>query len=277
MIKVRVRVKVRIKIRVWVKVRIKVRVWVKVRIKVRVRIKVIVRVRITVILFLHTLNNLETNLEDCCHLLAIDESRKADALGCGGITIERWTPAGAISIIARRMAPPGNKLTRITSGLFPGSSAEAAAQRASVKSAVADIYAQGIIVATERVKRGTTLDRQKRERLGRALSESERNESMSRESRALARIVVISRLFGRGSSALRKLSVGLQIPTLSSDIMAMTSMDLLTATACAKASLTAGVSQIAFAAQESTRKKRTLAAAFAARNSNAPQSWSWFR
>ena len=215
--------------------------------------------------------NLDGNIEACCHLVAIEQTRKTKALGSFGIKITRKVPVTAIAIIARRMAPPGNRLAT-ADALFPGSSVEAVRQRAAVQDSLEDIYEQGIIVAAERIKRGTASQRRERERLGTALSKRERDESMQRESAALARIVVVSLLFDRGSAALERLSIGVQVPALAQDIMRMTGMDATTAAACAKASLSAGISQQKFHDQESTRKRKVAAAAVA-RRLNVQQSF----
>ena len=81
----------------------------------------------------------------------------------------------------------------------------------------------------------TATQRREREKLGTALSKQERDESMQCESRALSRIVVISRLIDRGFESLAKVAVGVQTPSLAQDIMHMTgNMNVATATACAK-------------------------------------------
>ena len=79
-----------------------------------------------------------------------------------------------------------------------------------------------------------------------ALSAQERRESMQRESRSLARITVLSRLFGRGSATLTKLQVGMQVPALAKDIALMSGMDIASAAAVVKSSLKAGISQQQF-------------------------------
>ena len=69
---------------------------------------------------------------------------------------------------------------------------------------------------------------------------------MLRESRALARIAVLSLLIDRGNQALGKLQVGLEAPSLADYIARMSGMDVAAATATAKATLAAGVSQREF-------------------------------
>lgn len=212
-----------------------------------------------------TPTNLPQHIEDCCHLVAAHQAHKTDALGNFGIKIKRKVPATAIAIIARRMAPPASRLV-VADTFFPGTSAEAIKQRAAVDEALDDVFEQSVVVASERIKRGTATQRRDRERLGAALSQRERDESMQRESTALARIVVISRLLDRGSAALGKLSIGVQIPSLAEDIAAMTGMDITAAAACAKSALVAGISQSAFQEQEASRKRKTTAAIAASRS-----------
>lgn len=207
--------------------------------------------------------NLPAHIEDCCHIVATFGRRKADLLGCLGIQVKRPIPPTAIQIISRRMAPADNVLLQANS-LFPGSSAEATAQRKVVSACMDEIFEKANVVASERISRGTALDRQKREQEGKSLSAKERQESMQRESTALARIVVLSRLIGRGAEALRKLQVGMQVPQLAKDLMVMSGLDLASATATAKSVLKSSVSQQEFSQAESKRNKAKRAAIVAA-------------
>lgn len=202
-----------------------------------------------------TSTNLTGHLEDCCHLVAAHNDRKTDLMGSIGIQIKRPVPATAIQIIARRMAPVGNQLHSVA-GLFPGRSAEAVKQRKAVGIVMEDVFDQANIVAVERINRGSALDRRQRESEGKALSAQERQESMQRESNALARIAVLSGLIGRGADALGKLQVGVQVPQLAQNIVQMTALDLATATATAKSILTASISQSQFKLAEDKRNKQ---------------------
>ena len=203
--------------------------------------------------------NLPAHIEDCCHIVASYDRRKADLMGCLGIQVKRPIPATAIQIIARRMAPAGNILEQADQ-LFPGTSTEAAEQRKVVSACMDEIFEKANIVASERISRGSALDRTTREREGKALSQRERAESMQRESIALARIVVLSRLIGRGAEALRKLQMGMQVPQLAKDLMVMSGLDLASATSTAKSVLKSSISQQQFSKAENKRNKAKRAA-----------------
>lgn len=207
-------------------------------------------------------------IEDCCFLASQYNEHKLNLSGALGISIQRRVPQESLAIISRRMAPVGNKLAT-ASGLFPGSSKEAKREQNAVQSVLSDVFEQGNIVALERIKRGSAVDRVERAKSGALLSKREREESLSRESRALARIAVLSCLVDRGSSALGKLQVGLQVPSLAEHIASMSGMDSVAAVAAAKATLSAGISQHTFIEQEEARKKKAAAAARAVfRNHN---------
>ena len=163
-------------------------------------------------------HNDASHLEDCCHLVAEFDRRKSDLVGSMGIRIKRPVPVTAIRIIARRMAPVGNQL-EMASSLFPGSSKEAVKQRVAVGTVVEEIFDKANAVAIERINRGSPLDRQQRIASGKQLSLQERQESMQRESAALSRIAVLSRLLVCDVDAMAKLQVGAQTPDFAKDIM----------------------------------------------------------
>ena len=212
----------------------------------------------------------DSNIEDCCFLVSQYEEHRLNLSGALGISIKKRVPQESLSIISRRMAPVGNKLTS-ASTLFPGSSKEAKREQNAVQTVLEDVFQQGNIVALERIKRGSASDRVNRTSRGAQLSREDREESLSRESRALARIAVLSCMIDRGSSALGKLQVGLQVPSLAEHIASMSGMDSAAATAAAKSSLSAGISQVTFLEQEESRAKKSAAATravFRNRNNN---------
>lgn len=211
-----------------------------------------------------------SNVEDCCFLVSQYEEHRLNLSGALGISIKKRVPQESLAIISRRMAPVGNKLTS-ASTLFPGSSKEAKREQNAVQTVLEDVFQQGNIVALERIKRGSASDRVNRTNRGAQLSREDREESLSRESRALARIAVLSCMIDRGSSALGKLQVGLQVPSLAEHIASMSGMDSAAATAAAKSSLSAGISQVTFLEQEESRAKKSAAATravFRNRNNN---------
>ena len=211
-----------------------------------------------------------SNVEDCCFLVSQYEEHRLNLSGALGISIKKKVPQESLAIISRRMAPVGNKLTS-ASTLFPGSSKEAKREQNAVQTILEDVFQQGNIVALERIKRGSATDRVNRVSRGAQLSKEDREESLSRESRALARIAVLSCMIDRGSSALGKLQVGLQVPSLAEHIASMSGIDAAAATAAAKSSLAAGITQATFLEQEESRAKKSAAATravFRNRNNN---------
>ena len=204
--------------------------------------------------------NSESHLEDCCFLVAAHDKRKKDLVGRMGIRIERPVPKAALQIIAKRMAPVGSLLDSASS-LFPGKSSEAADQRSAVSTVLNEVFDQANVVAVERINRGSATQRKQRLADGAAMSEQQRQDSMKRESTALSRIAVLSRMIACGVDSLAKLQLSTETPQLAKDIMAMSGMDLTSATAAAKAVLTAAVSQKQFKKDEDKRKAQVAAIA----------------
>ena len=93
------------------------------------------------------------------------------------------------------------------------------------------------------------------------MSVEQRQESMKRESVALSRISVLSRMIACGMDSLEKLQLSTETPQLAKDIMAMSGMDVTAATSAAKAVLSAAVSQKAFKKAEDKRKAQAAAIA----------------
>ena len=205
-------------------------------------------------------NNSRSHLEDCCFLVAAHEKRKADLVGSLGIRIQRPVPPAALQIISKRMAPVGSQLESAAS-LFPGSSREAIEQRNSVAVVQDEIFDNANVVAVERINRGSATTRKQRLAEGSAMSEQQRQDSMKRESRALSRIAVLSRLIACGVDSLAKLQVSTETPRFAKDLMAMSGMDLSAATSAAKAVLSAAVSQTQFKKAEDKRKLQAAAIA----------------
>ena len=204
--------------------------------------------------------NSESHLEDCCFLVAAHDKRKKDLVGRMGIRIERPVPAAALQIISKRMAPVGSLLDSASS-LFPGKSSEAAEQRSAVSTVLNEVFDQANVVAVERINRGSATQRKQRLADGAAMSEQQRQDSMKRESIALSRIAVLARMIACGVDSLAKLQLSTETPQLAKDIMAMSGMDLTSATSAAKAVLSAAVSQKQFKKAEDKRKAQVAAIA----------------
>ena len=204
--------------------------------------------------------NSESHLEDCCFLVAAHDKRKRDLVGSMGIRIERPVPAAALQIISKRMAPVGSLLDSASS-LFPGNSSEATEQRRAVSTVLNEVFDQANVVAVERINRGSATTRQQRLADGAAMSELQRQDSMKRESVALSRIAVLARMIACGVDSLAKLQLSTETPQLAKDIMAMSGLDLTSATSAAKAVLSAAVSQKQFKKDEEKRKAQVAAIA----------------
>ena len=204
--------------------------------------------------------NSESHLEDCCFLVAAHDKRKTDLVGSLGIRIERPVPPAALQIISKRMAPVGSRLESASS-LFPGTSSEASAQRRAVATVLNEVFDQANVVAVERINRGSATTRQQRLADGAAMSAQQRQESMKRESVALSRIAVLSRMIACGVDSLAKLQLSTETPQLAKDIMAMSGLDVAAATSAAKAVLSAAVSQKQFKKEEEKRKAQVAAVA----------------
>ena len=204
--------------------------------------------------------NSESHLEDCCFLVAAHDKRKRDLVGSMGIRIERPVPAAALQIISKRMAPVGS-LLESASSLFPGSSSEATEQRRAVSTVLSEVFDQANVVAIERINRGSAATRRQRLADGAAMSAQQRQDSMQRESTALSRIAVLSRMIACGVDSLSKLQLSTETPQLAKDIAAMSGMDLSAATSAAKAVLSAAVSQKQFKKDEDKRKAQVAAIA----------------
>ena len=204
--------------------------------------------------------NSQSHLEDCCFLVAAHDKRKKDLVGSLGIRIERPVPAAALQIISKRMAPVGSLLDSASS-LFPGKSSEAAEQRRAVSTVLSEVFDQANVVAVERINRGSATQRKQRLADGTAMSEQQRRDSMQRESIALSRIAVLSRMIACGVDSLAKLQLSTETPQLAKDIMAMSGMDITSATSAAKAVLSAAVSQKQFKKAEEKRKAQAAAIA----------------
>ena len=221
------------------------------------------------------LNNSRSHLEDCCFLVAAHEKRKTNLVGSLGMRIQRPVPPAALQIISKRMAPVGSQLESVAS-LFPGSSREAIEQRKAVAVVQDEIFDNANVVAVERINRGSATTRKQRLAEGKAMSEQQRQESMKRESRALSRIAVLSRLIACGVDSLAKLQVSTETPHFAKEIMAMSGMDLAAATSAAKAVLSAAVTQKQFKKDEEKRKSQAAAIARkkAAENKNLDYRYS---
>ena len=126
---------------------------------------------------------------------------------------------------------------------------------------LSEVFDQANVVAVERINRGSAATRQQRVADGNAMSAQQRQESMKRESTALSRIAVLSRMIACGVDSLTKLQLSTETPQLAKDIAAMSGLDLTAATSAAKAVLSAAVSQKQFKKDEEKRKAQVAAIA----------------
>ena len=161
-----------------------------------------------------TLNPREGDVEDCVRL------REEYSLHLQQHPTPSRLSDSALTIVARRMAPPGSALSKMYS-LHRGQSAEQVRQRQGVESVGMTIYRLANDVAGARVKRGTAADRRAREALGQQLSAAERADSLAGERRALAEIVVLCRFVGSGVEAVSALREALETQSLADSVAAM--------------------------------------------------------